>query len=136
MQDKWGNTPLHVACAYGYQEVVTLLLREGSDPYIANFTKADMGELSDAGASDGEEESEDEQTAEEAAAAKAREAAVETGGGKTPYHVSTEIGHTNIFKAFVRRGLDTSHTDAGGQHSAALCGHEQRLRDRGATAGG
>jgi len=123
VQDKWGNTPLHVACAYGYQEVVTLLLREGSDPYIANFTKADMGELSDAGASDGEEESEDEQTAEEAAAAKAREAAVETGGGKTPYHVSTEIGHTNIFKAFVRRGLDTSHTDAGGNtvlHFAAM----------------
>lgn len=129
VQDKMGNTPLHIACAFGYYDIVMYLLREGGDPFLANFSSIERAEMSDtgSGAEDEEEEDYDEDETEEAAAekaaVKARETQVETGGGKTPYHVCCEVGHSNIFKAFVRRGLDTSEADSQGHtclHFAAM----------------
>jgi ankyrin repeat protein len=30
------NTPLHYACAYGYYEIIDLLINSGADPNVVN----------------------------------------------------------------------------------------------------
>ena len=120
LPDSTGNTPLHIACSFGYESLVTMLLRQGADPEKKNFN-------STKGVEGGSQVRPDKKSKRKKRAQdpedEAKPVGSQGGGGKTPYHVVAEVGHTDIFKNFVRKGIDTSGVDENGHtclHYAAM----------------
>jgi ankyrin repeat protein len=118
--DPAGDTPLHVACSFGYEMLVNMLIRNGADPEKKNFPSR-KGVAQDANARPDKKSKRKKKNQDAEDESKAMGA--QGGGGKTPYHVTAEVGHTELFKIFVRKGIDTSGVDENGHtclHYAAM----------------
>jgi ankyrin repeat protein len=131
LRDRKGNTVLHLACAYGFKELVDYLLQLGADPSIQNTSMADqfrdevvveLGSSFKKKKKKGKDKGEDPPVAPRSTKPKAVFGEEEV-GLKTPFHVCCEVGHTHIFKMFVAKGVDTSTRDECGHtclHYAAM----------------
>jgi len=120
--DSAGNTPLHIACSFGYEQLVNLLLRKGGDPEKKNHPSRKGVDNSGGGQVRPDKKSKRKKQSQDDDS-EAKPVGSQGGGGKTPYHVCAEVGHTDLFKTFVRKGIDTSGIDEFGHtclHYAAM----------------
>jgi ankyrin repeat protein len=117
--DSAGNTPLHIACSFGYELLVLSLLGRGADPDKKNFNSnkgVEGGQLRPDKKSKRKKKGQDPED-------EAKPVGSQGGGGKTAYHLVAEVGHTEIFKSLIRKGIDTSGVDEFGHtclHYAAM----------------
>ena len=106
--DPQGNTPLHIACSFGYENYVNMLMIRGANPETRTHnsgqsTSQGTGQMKPKSSKKKRRASVDDEPGN---APKSQAV-----GGQTAYHVAAEVGHTEIFKMFVRKGIDISGTD-------------------------
>mmetsp|Transcript_8230 Transcript_8230/g.27654 ORF Transcript_8230/g.27654 Transcript_8230/m.27654 type:complete len:791 (+) Transcript_8230:298-2670(+) len=124
-----GDSPLHIASSYGFSDLVLFLLRQGANPAVKNnFILTQNREKMESKKRSTHKKNQKKGMQNENQEMDNDLEMIIAGGGKTPYHICAEVGHVDIFKAFVHKGVDTSDVDESGQsclHFAAMNDDEE-----------
>lgn len=118
LTDKKGNSLLHVACAFGFAQLVLYFLDRGADPYMQNMSIGERARdeiVVGKGSHQTKQRKGKNDPELPPVARKTKDTyGQDDAGMKTPYHICCEIGHSHIFKMFITKGIDTSGRDEAG----------------------